>query len=105
MQLPKGHRETVKLLFTEIDTHEGLIVKLNDKQEQRLEDYVHQMDGSLSVSHLLSSEWEILWQLENTFNVYFETIETTNKSKRSTRKLRSVYDYQVQAFNNIRTYA
>jgi hypothetical protein len=95
----------MKLLFTEKETHEGLIVKLNDKQEQRLEDYVHQMDGSLSVFHLLSTEWEILWQLENTFNVYFEAIETTNKNKMSTRSLRVTDDFDVQAFKNIKTYA
>ncbi len=95
----------MKLLFTDNTTHEGLIIQLNDKQEQRLEDYVNQMDGSLSVCHMLSSEKDILWQLENTFNIYFENIETTNKSKRSTRKLRSIYNFEVQAFNNIKTYA
>ena len=95
----------MKLLFTDNTTHEGLIIQLNNNQEQRLEDYENQMDGSLSVFHMLSSEKDILWQLENTFNIYFENIETTNKSKRSTRKLRSIYNFEVQAFNNIKTYA
>ncbi len=95
----------MKLLFTDNSTHEGLIIQLNEKQNERLEDYVNQMDGSLSIFHMLTTEKDILWQLENTFNIYFENIETTNKSKRSTRKLRSIYNFKVQAFNNIKTYA
>ena len=59
----------MKLLFTDNTTHEGLIIQLNNNQEQRLEDYQNQMDGSLSVFHMLSSEKDILWQLENTFNI------------------------------------
>ena len=95
----------MKLLITDLTTHEGLIIQLNEKQNERLEDYLNQMDGSLSIFHMLSTEKDILWQLENTFNVNFENIETTNQSKRSTRKLRSVNDFEVQAFNNIKTYA
>ena len=95
----------MKLLFTEKETHEGLIIKLTDEQEQRLEDYVHQMDGTLSVFHLLSTEREILWHVENAFNVFFETIATTNKNKISTRSLRATDDFDVQAFKNIKIYA
>jgi len=94
----------MKLLFTDSTNYEGLIIQLNDKQSERLEDYVL-MDGSLSVFHLLKTEKDILWQLENTFNIYFEGVETTNKSKRSTRKLRLLNDFEVQAFNNIKNYA
>jgi len=94
----------MKLLFTDNTTYEGLIIQLNEKQNERLEDYVL-MDGSLSIFHLLTAQKEILWQIENTFNVYFEGIETTNKSKRSTRQLRLLNDFEVQAFNNIKTYA
>ena len=94
----------MKLLIIDITTHDGLIIQLNEKQNERLEDYVL-MDGSLSIFHMLTTEKDILWQLENTFNVYFEGIETTNQSKRSTRKLRSVNNFEVQAFNNIKTYS
>ena len=94
----------MKLLITDITTHDGLIIQLNEKQNERLEDYVL-MDGSLSIFHMLTTEKDILWQLENTFNIYFENIETTNQAKRSTRKLRSVNNFEVQAFNNIKTYA
>lgn len=94
----------MKLLLTDLTTHEGLIIQLNEKQNERLEDYIL-MDGSLSIFHMLTTEKDVLWQLENTFNVYFENIETTNQSKRSTRKLRSVNEFEVQAFNNIKTYA
>jgi len=94
----------MKLLFTDSTNYEGLIIQLNDKQSERLEDYVL-MDGSLSIFHLLKTEKDILWQLENTFNIYFEGVETTNKSKRSTRKLRLLNDFEVQAFNTIKTYA
>tara|TARA_R110000796_G_scaffold244127_1_gene367062 strand:+ start:326 stop:610 length:285 start_codon:yes stop_codon:yes gene_type:complete len=94
----------MKLLFTDSTNYEGLIIQLNDKQSERLEDYVL-MDGSLSVFHLLKTEKDILWQLENTFNIYFEGVETTNKSKRSTRELRLLNDFEVQAFNTIKTYA
>ena len=94
----------MKLLFTDSTNYEGLIIQLNDKQSERLEDYVL-MDGSLSIFHLLKTEKDILWQLENTFNIYFEGVETTNKSKRSTRELRLLNDFEVQAFNTIKTYA
>ena len=45
----------MKLLFTDSTNYEGLIIQLNDKQSERLEDYVL-MDGSLSVFHLLKTE-------------------------------------------------
>tara|TARA_R110000803_G_scaffold57219_2_gene115103 strand:- start:738 stop:1025 length:288 start_codon:yes stop_codon:yes gene_type:complete len=95
----------MKLLFTDTTSYDGLIIQLNDKQSERLEDYVL-MDGSLSIFHLLKTEKDILYELENTFNIYFD--ESPNRRPTmdfSVRKFRIMEDFEVQAFNNIKNYA
>ena len=95
----------MKLLFTDTTNYEGLIIQLNDKQSERLEDYVL-MDGSLSIFHLLKTEKDILEKLENTFHCYFD--ESPNRRPTmdfSVRKFRLLNDFEVQTFNTIKIYA
>jgi len=96
----------MRVLFADKEKHQAIILKLNEGQSERLENY-QLMDGSLSLFQMLESEPEILWNVENGFNVYFEglpsTLSRANNMKRK-RKLRSVYDFDATAFLNVKQY-
>lgn len=96
----------MRVLFADKEKHQAIVLKLNEGQAERLEDY-QLMDGSLSLFHMLEQEPEILWNVENGFNVYFEglpsTLSRANNIKRK-RKLRSVYDFDATAFLNVKQY-
>lgn len=96
----------MRILFADKEKHQAIILKLNEDQTERLSNY-QMMDGSLSLFQMLEQEREILWNVENGFNVYFEGLPSTlshgNNIKRK-RKLRSIYDFDATAFEEIKQY-
>ncbi len=96
----------MRVLFADKEKHQAIILRLNEDQTERLANY-QLMDGTLSLFQMLEKEPEILWNVENAFNVYFEGLPSTlshgNNIKRK-RKLRSIYDFDATAFENVKQY-